>query len=338
MQDPEEEVPAKVEAAVARLFADEADEFSPFLATLMGLRLSDRQRARIEAVPGEMMERMLRRSVTEFLRRLSEGKPLVLVFDDLHWADLSSIELLESLLRLCAADPILFVHVFRPNFPATSGRILEWVREHQAERHAEIQLGPLDHDASRLLINNLFKRADIPYAVRTMIVERAGGNPFYVEEVVRSLVEEGAVEPHDGGFRATQKIHSVVIPGTVQEVIMTRVDRLDLRKKKILQTASVVGRSFHYDVLLQIFQDADELNEILESLVGAQFLVPWDRLQGVEYAFKHPLIHEVMRRRPAGRPGRYPSPGGSSCPRIRSRPRGRSRACPPPRGGRATRR
>jgi class 3 adenylate cyclase/predicted ATPase len=292
-QDAADAVPAKLEEAVARLFPDEADEMVSFLGALMGLRLSEHHRARLEAVQGEVMEKLIRRSVTELLRRVSEEAPLVLVFDDLHWADLSSIELLESLLRLPATQPIVFLLVCRPDFVGTSGHILDVARRQHAECFAEIRLEPLGPDAARLLINNLFRNAEIPHAVRALIVEKSRGNPFYVEEVVRSLIEQGAVESQDGGFRATERIHAVVIPDTVHEVIMARVDRLDLHKKQLLQIASVIGGSFHREVLLEIFPDKDALDADLQLLVDADFLVPWDRLQGVEFAFKHPLIQEV---------------------------------------------
>jgi class 3 adenylate cyclase/predicted ATPase len=292
-EDAPEELPGRVRDAARRLLADAAEEVWPFLATVMGVPLPPEARARVEGVPGEMQDRMIRAAMTQLLRAASQERPLVLVFDDLHWADLSSVELLESLLKLAASHPILFVHVLRPGFTATSGRLLAFARAQHAERHLEVSVEPLAPEASRLLVNNLFQHADIPHRVRTLIAEKAAGNPFYVEEVVRSLVEEGAVELRDGGFRATPKIHDVVLPGTLQEVIMARVDRLGLRPKQILQVASVVGRSFHYDVLLRVFPSRDELDAVVAALVDAQFLVPWDRLQGVEYAFKHPLIQEV---------------------------------------------
>jgi class 3 adenylate cyclase len=292
-EDEEEKLPSRVEEATLELFDAESDELAPLLATLMGIRLPARMQERIDAIPDEMMERVLHASFTRFLQRLSQEQPLVLVFDDLHWADGSSIELLESLLRLTADHAILFVHVFRAGFAETSDRILELARTEHGQRHRELALEPLDEEAARELVNNLFRQAAIPHRVRTLIVERAQGNPFYFEEVVRSLVEEGAVEPVSGGFRATQKIHDVVIPGTVQEVIMARVDRLAPVAKQMLQVASVIGRSFHYEVLLHLYPDKDETQLTLDGLVEAQFVVPWDRLQGEEYAFKHPLIQEV---------------------------------------------
>jgi predicted ATPase len=292
-EDAPEALPGRVRDAARRLLGDGAEEVWPFLATVMGVRLPPDEQARVAAVPGEMQDRMIRAAVTRLLQAASRARPLVLVFDDLHWADLSSVELLESLLKLAASHRILFVHVLRPGFPASSGRLLAFAREQHADRHLEVSVEPLAPEASRLLVNNLFQHADVPHRVRTLIAEKAAGNPFYVEEVVRSLVEEGAVELRDGVFRATPRIHEVVLPGTLQEVIMARVDRLGLRPKQVLQVASVIGRSFHYDVLLRIFPSRDEVDAIVAALVDAQFLVPWDRLQGVEYAFKHPLIQEV---------------------------------------------
>ncbi len=292
--DSEPEMVAKVEASVARLLPDAGGEIYPLLATVMGLRLDPEQRARVDAIPGETVDRLVRRSLAELLGRQASERPVVVVFDDLHWADLSSVELLESLLALTASHPILFLNVARPGFPNTSGRILETARTRYADASVELALEPLGPDAARQLIHNLFKHAEIPHRTRQLIVEKTGGNPFYVEEVVRSLIEEGAVEYVDGSFRATEKIHHAVIPGTVQEVIMARVDRLETRKREILQVASVVGRSFHQQVLLQIFEDKDELVRCIDEMVDAQFLVSWDRLQGIEHAFAHPLIQEVV--------------------------------------------
>jgi predicted ATPase len=287
----------KLDAAVSRLFPNESAEISPFVATVLGMRLPAEHQNRIQRIQGDAMEKLIRGRVTQLFRKMSDEKPLVLVFDDLHWADLSSIELLESLLRLAEDHPILFIQVFRTGFPQTSERLQDFIAEHHAQRHTEIHLDPLDRGASRLLINSLFKGGDIPHRTRAMIEEKAGGNPFYIEEVVRSLIDEGAIEYRDAGLWATEKIHAVVIPGTVQEVIMARVDRLDLQKKRTLQIASVVGRTFHYEVLAEIVADKDRkdrLNEDLLDLVEAQFLEPWDRLKGILYAFKHPLIQEVV--------------------------------------------
>jgi tetratricopeptide (TPR) repeat protein len=293
-EDGEESARAKLEDAIARVLGDEADEVFPFIAQIMGMRVTGHHAERLSRIQGDALEKMVRNGVTHLLRAASRRKPIVIVMDDLHWADLSSIELFESLLRLIEDHPIFFLNMTRPGFGETAGRIRAFAHENHAARNLEIELAPLAPQAARQLISNLFKLGDIPHATRALIEEKARGNPFFIEEVVRSLVDEGAVVYRDGSFRATEKIHSVVIPGTIQEVIMARVDGLDLGKRRLLQVASVVGRSFHHEVLTAIVADSDQLEGDLTALTNGEFIVPWDRLQGVEYGFKHPLIQEVI--------------------------------------------
>jgi tetratricopeptide (TPR) repeat protein len=244
-------------------------------------------------LPADALEKLTLRSVTQLLRAESRSRPLVVVMDDLHWADLSSIGLLELLLHLCKEVPIAFMHLFRAGFEKTSERIRQQARAHYAERYLEVELQPLDAGAARSLLNNLFRQGDIPQSTRQLIEEKARGNPFYIEEVVRALVDEGAVEFRDDRFRATDKIQSVVIPGTIQEVVMARVDGLEPRRRQLLQTASVIGGIFHVDVLAAVVGDRTDMAGELQSLVEAEFLTPSDRLPEEEYAFKHPLLQEV---------------------------------------------
>ena len=292
-EDDGDQARLKLEALVSSVLPDEAEEVFPFIASVQGARLTADQEERLARIHGEAKEKRIRGSVLQLLSESSKKRPLVVMLDDLHWADQSSIELLEGLLQLVVDHPIFFLIASRPGFQATSQRIQDFARLRHSERYTEIRLDPLDARATRHLVNNLFKQGEIPRATQTLIEEKAHGNPFYLEEVVRSLVDEGAVEYRDGSFQATDKIRSVVIPGTVQELIMARVDRLDLRKRGLLRAASVIGASFHHDVLAELRGDGVELDQDLADLMEAEFLIPRDRLHGIEYAFKHPLIQEV---------------------------------------------
>lgn len=292
--DASEQAREKLRQRVVDLLPGEGHETFPFIATLLGMPLEEADRERLARIPADAMERLIRRAVTDLLRQGSLARPHVVVMDDLHWADFSSVELLESLLRLVEGLPILFVDVSRPGFPATSQRIRAHAAAHHADRHLEIHLEPLGPDAARTMVKNLFPDGGIPHATRNTIETRAQGNPFYIEEVVRSLLDQGAVVYEDGHFRATDRIHSVEIPGTVQEVVMARVDGLPSAKRTLLQTAAVIGRSFHQAVLEGVAGETGKVDALLEDLVASEFLVPWDRSLGVEYAFKHPLIQEVV--------------------------------------------
>jgi class 3 adenylate cyclase/tetratricopeptide (TPR) repeat protein len=283
----------KVDAAVAALLPEGVSDTAPLLANLVGVPLSTEERQRLDAIQGDALEKLVRGAIVQLLRAASALRPLVVVMEDLHWADLSSVELVESLLRLAAEQPILFLNVFRPGFEDTSDRVVASAREHLPERLFEVSLEPLGAEAARTLVKNLFRGGDVPQTTRAAIEERAQGNPFYIEEVVRNLVDAGAVELRGGRFYATEKLASATIPHTVQEAVMARVDRLDLRPKSVLQAASVIGGSFHQEVLESVLEDPDEIPDLLAELEDGEFIVPSDRSAGIEYAFRHPLVQEV---------------------------------------------
>ncbi len=283
----------KLEAMVTGLLPDEVEEVLPFLAALLGLPLDAARQTRLSGLHGDAMEKLTLRSVSQLLRATSRDRPVVAVMDDLHWADVSSVELFESLLHLATEHPILFVNVCRPGYPTTSERIRQYAREEHPDRSVEIELAPLDASAARTMLNNLFKPGDLPRDTRQRIEEKAHGNPFFIEEVVRNLVDEGAVEPVDDSFRATDKIASVTIPDSIHEVVMARVDSLDGAKRQLLQTAAVIGASFHTEVLGGIVEDVTRLADDIEALLHAEFLVRSAAERGGVYDFKHPLIQEV---------------------------------------------
>jgi tetratricopeptide (TPR) repeat protein len=171
--------------------------------------------------------------------------------------------------------------------------VLAFVRENLPARHLQVDLEPLGAAAARAIVKNLFRGGDVPQKTRAAIEDRARGNPFYIEEVVRSLIDAGALVFREGGFHATEVLESVTIPHSVQEAVLARVDRLDLRSRSILQAASVIGQVFHREVLASMLEDREGLDRLFAALEESEFIVPADRSAGVEYAFKHPLIQEV---------------------------------------------
>ena len=122
---------------------------------------------------------------------------------------------------------------------------------------------PLDAQSSETLINNMLSIKGLHHGVKTQIIERAGGNPFFIEEVVRGLIDEGAVVLKDGGFEVTDKIHSVVIPPTINDVLMARIDRLDEESRNVVKVASVIGRSFFYRILADVASRVEGLDDKL---------------------------------------------------------------------------
>jgi class 3 adenylate cyclase/tetratricopeptide (TPR) repeat protein len=284
----------RLASAIAALLGDEAGEVFPFVATLVGLRVTGAPAQRIAGIEGEALETLIFKSIRDLLRRMAAVRPLVLVFEDVHWADLSSLKLLEFLLGLVLDTAVLFVLALRPDSPPTSHRLLRFVRERWPLHLVEVQLTPLDARECGTMIANLLEVEDIPYSTRAVISRKAEGNPFFIEEVIRSLVDQGAIERRQGRYRTTAKIDSVVIPGTIQEVIMSRVDHLPDQPRRILQTASVIGRRFPYRVLARVISDEGQLEWALAYLKHSQLLEECAAGDEVEYVFKHALIQEVV--------------------------------------------
>jgi hypothetical protein len=248
---------------------------------------------------------MTLKSLRELFLRLAAATPLVLVFEDLHWADLSSIRFLEPLFRLVEHSRVLFVNAFRPDREETSDRILALTEGQLRDRTIGIRLDRLTDKECDALIFNLLKRTSIPYETRTLIREKAEGNPFFIEEVIRSLIDDGIIEYGTGGFRVTDRIASVVIPGTIQDVIMSRVDRLDASTREALQVASVIGRSFYHRIIADLLADHRDLDRELAALKDKQLI--FERrtrrtatvrrrmlTDEVEYVFKHALAQETV--------------------------------------------
>ncbi len=281
---------AKLAALVAAWLPGEIEDTTPLLANLLGLRLDDAERARFERIAGESLERLLHRAIGQLLIGASAVRPVVVVMDDLHWADESSLELLAALLPLAREHAVLFALLARPGHAETVGRIEDAARAAGLDPLI-LRLEPLSRTAARELLANVFETDALPHATRAAIEAKAQGNPFFLEEVVRTLVDEGAIERVDGRFRATERIHGVAIPDTLHEVVMARVDRLPAQRRSLLQLASVIGPSFHESVLVAVA--GADVSDDLRALAGSDFVRPWDQTRGVEWAFAHPLLHEV---------------------------------------------
>ena len=284
---------SKLEEAVRRVVPEGLHEVLPFVATLMGMRLSGRYAERVKGIEGEALEKLILKNMRDLLTYATELSPLVIVTEDLHWADTSSIELMESLFRLAEKRRIVFVNVFRPGHKETGDRIVQTIRENFPAPYVEISLKPLDERMSETLINNMLKIKGLQHTVIDQIVERADGNPFFIEEVVRSFIDHGAVVQKEGAFEVTEKIDSMVIPHTINDVLMARIDQLDEKTRDLVKIASVIGRSFFYRILKEMTKTIEDIDDRLSYLQGIQLFRERKRMEEIEYLFKHALAQEA---------------------------------------------
>jgi len=283
----------KLQGVIKRIFFEEYNEVLPFVALLMGMKLSGIQAQRTEGIEGQALQRLILKSIRDLLVKASGMAPIAIVIDDLHWADTSSVELIESLSRLAEAHRIVFINLFRPGHRETGDFLAESLRDRQVNYYFEIVLEPLTEKMSEALIGNMLNLRELQQVFVSRIVERTGGNPFFIEEVVRSLIDEQAVLPKGDNFLLTEKAATTPIPNTIEALLMARIDRLEEQTRDLVKEASVIGRSFFYRILTEVASKIENIDARLRYLEEIQILLERLRMGELEFLFKHALAQEV---------------------------------------------
>ena len=293
--DDEAEAWNKLESRVSAVFEGQTGEILPFLASLSAIEARGEYAERVKFLDSEAMGKQIFIATRRFFERLAHQQALVLVFEDVQWLDESSASLLEHLLPLCAAAPLLIIGASRPDTDTPAARLQRLLVDSYSDLYTELRLQPLTSDDSRQLIQNLLKIEDLPFRFQEMVVGQAEGNPFFVEEVIRTLIASGAVkrDTATGRWRATAQIETIAIPDTIQGVIMARIDRLSEEVKQVLRVASVIGRSFLYRVLQAVSDAGSQLDGSLAELEHVELINEKQLAPELEYIFKHALAQEA---------------------------------------------
>ena len=282
----------------------------PYLATLLSLQLEKAFAERVIYLDAQGLQTQTFLAVRTWLKHLAQARPLVIVFEDLHQADAASLSLLLHSMPLVAESPLLFINVLRPERDSAYQQLRDESETTLAslDRYVEITLDRLSHQESDELIYNLLSHEALPSGLGIQVGARAEGNPFFVEEIIRSLIENGALV-RDSMHRAwvvSGSVDALRIPDTLQGVINARINRLPDKTRQVLQRAAVVGRVFWERVVAQLSdplavdqQEASSteqdigphLEHLLQTgLILRQGDVP---LFGAEYIFKHALTHHA---------------------------------------------
>jgi class 3 adenylate cyclase len=245
--------------------------------------------------PAEVIKQDIYDSLYPAMRSMAAENPAVVVVDDLQWADTASVDLLLHLVRLVDDVPILFLCAFRPDRQSPAWRVKQKAETDFHHRYTEVWLKPLTAEDTDTLVSELLNIADLPVALRQLILRKAEGNPYFVEEVVRTLMDEGIVKRTPDGLHwtATRNVEDIHIPDTLQALLMARIDQLDQETKETLQLASVIGRTFYYRILKKISDSAIVLDKHLGSLERVELLTEASRRPELEYMFRHELARDA---------------------------------------------
>ncbi|HSK15628.1 MAG TPA: ABC transporter substrate-binding protein [Gaiellaceae bacterium] len=289
---PEARVRLELKAELAHLFGqEEADESYPFFASLVGLTLEPEAAQSIRELNRESIQSRTFEVFHDLVCELAEELPLCLAFEDLHWADEATLELLESLLAVTEESAVALFFLYRPEREHGSWRLGERARQHYPHRYREIELRPLPPDSSRVLVGNAAD-GEIPESVVELLAERSGGNPFFLEEAFRDLVERGVLQRQNGGWKLAVSEDELSIPAVVQGTLQARLDRLDPETREALSLAAVIGRTFGLP-LLERLVPRDRLLRALTELQRLDLIVEKRRRPNPEYRFRHGLVQEV---------------------------------------------
>ena len=244
-------------ALTKELFDESFLDVYPYLGQLLSLNLNGAALERVQLLDPQALGRQYLTAVHQLFQALSNQRPMVLVLEDLHWADPSSTRLLTKLLPLAFAAPILFCLITRPERDAPGWKLVTAAREMMGRSLTELTLSALSETSSRQLVANMLEFEALPARVRRTILKKSEGNPLFVEEVIRMLIDQGAIIQQNGNWNAGKEIERVTVPDNLHGLLLARIDRLPDNVKHTLRVAAVIGRQFPVKVLAQVLAEAE---------------------------------------------------------------------------------
>ena len=281
----EEHSPAELlEKAVINITAIDPllEQFIPLYLHLLSIQSDYSLPARLQ---GKELRKALEQALVAIITLNTQQRPMILILEDWHWSDEASQAALKQIVGATAAYALMVVVTYQPGYPASWSDL---------SYHTQIVLKPLDASSTEAIVKSIMGSANLPLGLRELIYERTGGNPLFIEEVCYSLLESGVVVVKNDKATLNQSLDELSMPGTVQAVIRTRLDRLDRNAIEALRLASVIGRVFSQRILEKIYWADDALFESLEALKALEIIQQIQVLPEAEYTFRHVLTQTVV--------------------------------------------
>ncbi|MBN1837924.1 MAG: AAA family ATPase [Spirochaetales bacterium] len=299
-EEPETERAGRIAASLSALVergilaGPERDEIGPVLGSLFALRFGSAWDRRLGRVDPEQMKHRTLRALVTLLGGLSRLAPTVLVFEDLHWSDSLSLELAYLLLEELAERRLLLICVHRPEPGHPCASLSPAASRRCPERYTDIRLRALDLPETSRLVESLLGAGELPAGILDPIFRRSQGNPFYTEEVLRTLVEEGLLRREGGRWRFESEAAQSPAPQGLLSLIQSRCDRLRPQTRRLLQSAAVIGELFSLSVLQEASEDRSRVPDSIQELLDAVLVYEEPSLQEAQYAFRHGLVRQSV--------------------------------------------
>ena len=253
----------------------------PYIYALLGIAEAGGSLAQIDA---EIRRRRTCEAVKRVLLRESLNQPLIIIFEDLHWIDNDTQALLDMLADSVASARMLLLVNYRPEYRHDWGR---------RTYYTQLRLDPLGRASADEMLNELLGNAPDLAPLKRTIAKRTDGNPFFIEEIVEALFEQGVLV-HNGAIKLARPFSETTLPTTVQGILSSRIDRLAPREKELVQTLAAIGREFPLSLAKRVTDCSDaELEPMIARLQSSEFIYEQPAAGDVEYTFKHALTQEV---------------------------------------------
>jgi class 3 adenylate cyclase/tetratricopeptide (TPR) repeat protein len=276
------EIRAKVSSGLKTLGLDEA-LIAPYFLELLSVK--DSGIDRITMSPEAKQDRIIE-SLKQIVLKISEIRPLILAYEDLHWVDKSSETALKYVLKSIPGARVLLLFTYRPEYVHTWGG---------RSFHSQITLNRLSNRESLVMISHILGTTEIESDLEELVLEKAEGIPFFIEEFLKSLIQLKLTEKKNGRYHLAKDFQNVEVPSTIQDVIMARIDSLPEGAKEVLQTGSVIEREFSHPLIQRVTGLSEqELLSKLSALKDSELLYERGIYPELSYIFKHALTREVI--------------------------------------------
>ena len=253
----------------------------PYLFSLLGIVEGDDPTAQID---GQIKKRRTHEAIKQILLRESLKQPLMVIFEDLHWIDGESEALLNLLADSIGTAKVLLLVNYRPEYSHGWG---------SKTYYTQLRLDPLARENAEEMLKALLGDGDELVPLRRLIIEKTEGTPFFMEETVQALLDDGSLV-RNGSLKLARSLAELKIPATVQAILASRIDRLPPAEKELLQTLAVIGREFQFSLVREVTKRSDDdLNWMLNDLQLGEFIYEQPAVDDIEYVFKHALTQEV---------------------------------------------
>jgi len=284
-----EDVKKAVEDSLKAILQTEYDEIAPYIFKLLNLNLNEEEQKKVEYLDAHSLQIQILLAIATLFEKFSLKNPIILIIDDIQWLDSGSIEIINFLLPLLKKLKMIFCLSYRIGELKEIKNFLNFVAAQYHDLLEEIKLDNLPYEASLNLINNLLTE-EIDEELKKYIFSRSSGNPFFIEEISRQIIESGMLDNKKG-----IRLDKIELPGSIEAVVTARCDGLNKEVKYLLKIASIIGRSFPKKLLEEVIKEKEILNH-LDELESADLLVRINQGYTIFYTFRHPIFQEVTYR------------------------------------------